>query len=254
VNFRQSVVLVTGATSGIGAATARAFAGRGARVMLSGRSERRGRHVMGEIAAGGHEASFLAGDVREAAFCRHLVDETVDRLGRLDVLVNNAGVSRPGTVEEIGEAEWRETLTVNLDAAFHLSRAAVPVMKRQGGGAIVNIASDWGLVAGERAVAYCASKGALVQLTRAMALDHAREGIRINAVCPSETDTPMLDSGGAHDGVDPQERRRIYAEALPIGRIATPDEIARVVVFLASDDASFMTGAAVPVDGGATAH
>jgi meso-butanediol dehydrogenase/(S,S)-butanediol dehydrogenase/diacetyl reductase len=156
----------------------------------------------------------------------------------LNVLVNGAGILYRATAEETTDAQWRETMAVNLDAVFHLSRAALPALRARSGGSIVNIASDWGLYGGRRALAYCASKGAVVQLTRAMALDHAPENIRVNAVCPGDTDTPMLDAEALQQGRDPAETRREMAAAAPLGRIATPEEVAKLVAFLASDDAA----------------
>jgi 2,3-dihydro-2,3-dihydroxybenzoate dehydrogenase len=244
--FDGKAVLVTGASSGIGAATARRFGREGARVMVSGLDEDGTASVAREIGVAGGEAHCIHGDLSDRAFCRRLFDETLARLGRLDVLVNNAGVSRRGTAEETSDETWDLTLAVNLSAMFFLSRAAVPVMRGQGGGAIVNTASELAIVATTRAPVYCASKAGVVQLTRAMALDHAREGIRINAVCPGPVDTPLLAGFRDH----PEEELRKIAAETPMGRIGTPDEIAAAILFLASDDASFMTGAAMVVDGG----
>jgi NAD(P)-dependent dehydrogenase (short-subunit alcohol dehydrogenase family) len=247
------VALITGATSGIGAATARRFAAAGARLMLSGRDQARGQSVLDSLGGGDEVATFLPGDVTDSAFCNRLVEATVKRFGRLDIVVNSAGVYRGGTAAETSDSLWREILAVNVDGVFFMSRAAVPVMKGQGGGAIVNIASDWGLVGGRQAVAYCASKGAVVQITRAMALDHARDKIRINAVCPGDTDTPMLRAGFERRGLDVEAGLRKSAGQTPLGRVASPEEVAQTVLFLASDAASYITGAALPVDGGNTA-
>ncbi len=244
--FDGKAVLVTGASSGIGAATARRFGAEGARVMVSGLDEAGSAGVAGEIEAAGGEAHFIDGDLGDRAFCRHLFDATLDRLGRLDVLVNNAGLSRRGLAEELSDDNWDMTLAVNLSAVFFLSRAAIPVMRNQGGGAIVNTASELAIVATTRSPAYCASKAAVLQLTRAMALDHAREGIRINAICPGPVDTELL-----LDFSDDRDRAlREIANETPMGRIGQPDEIAAAILFLASDEASFMTGAAMVVDGG----
>ncbi len=242
-------VLVTGASSGIGAATARRFGASGARVMLSGLDERGCKAVADDIAGAGGEALFLHGDLGDAAFCDRLVEDAVARLGRVDVLVNNAGLVRRGAADETSDDDWRATMAVNLDAVFYLSRAAVRVMKRQGGGVIVNTASELGLIGSHGNVAYCASKGGVIQLTRAMALDHARENIRVNAICPGPVDTPLL--ARFDDGRG--ERLKEIAEETPMGRVATPDEIAGAILFLASDDARFMTGATLVVDGGITA-
>jgi meso-butanediol dehydrogenase / (S,S)-butanediol dehydrogenase / diacetyl reductase len=214
--------------------------------MLTGRSFERGERVR---AACGPEALFLSGDISQPGFADQLVDETVRRWGRLDVLVNNAGVIHRHTAETSTDEEWDHVMAVNVTAVFRLSRAGIKAMKRNGGGVIVNIASDWALVGGRNAFAYCASKGAVAQMTRAMPLDHARENIRINCVCPGEIDTPMTASGLAHRGLTKEQ----LAAEIPLGRIANPDEIAKVL-FLASDDSSFMTGAMMSVDGGSTAE
>lgn len=250
---RSQVVLVTGATSGIGAACAEAFAAAGARLVLTGRNRARGEEVLARIHALGADAKFLPGDLTDSLFCNELIGRAVDRFDRLDVLVNNAGILHRSDAEETSDAVWAETIGLNLTAAFYLSRAAVPIMRSQGGGAIVNIASDWGLVGGDKAVAYCAAKGGLVLLTKAMALDHAREGIRVNAVCPGDTDTPMIDDDLIQQGRDLAEGRAEYEQAIPIGRMVSPAEVAALVVYLASDAAAAITGAAIPVDGGHTA-
>src|SRR5262245_48998978 len=250
MQLRDKVMIVTGATSGIGAAIARAAAAAGARLMLTGRSVERGEQVRADC---GGEAQFLAGDVSEAGFAERLVEETVRRCGRLDVLVNNAGVVHRHTAETATDAEWDHVIAVNVTAVFRLSRAGIRAMKRSGGGVIVNIGSDWALVGGRNAFAYCASKGAVAQMTRAMAIDHAQDNIRVNCVCPGDIDTPMLASGIARRGFTQAEGLKRLAAEIPLGRVAHPDEIAKAVVFLASDDSSFMTGALMSVDGGSTA-
>ncbi len=251
--FDGRVVLITGATSGIGAECAREFARRGATLMLTGRDEARGAAILAEVEDLGAKASFLAGDIRHAPFCGALVEATCDQFQQLDVVVNSAGVWRAGTAVDTTDEHWEHTLAVNLTGLFFVCRVALPVMVRQRGGSIVNIASDWGLVGGEAAAAYCASKGGVVLLTKAMALDHAKDNIRINAVCPTDTDTPMMEDDYRQAGIPHEEGKKLSAAAIPIGRMATPVDVAYAVCFLASDQAGFITGTALPLDGGVTA-
>lgn len=242
------VVLVTGASSGIGAAIAIAFAEDGWDVMAAGRDEGR----LEEVADVSAKIVTWSGELSDSEDCDELVRDTIDEFGQLDCLVNNAGVIVRADVADTSDEDWRYTMAINLDVPFFLSRAALPHLLGAEG-SIVNIASDWGLRGGERAAAYCASKGGIVLLTKAMAVDYAREGLRVNAICPGDVDTPMLAAEADEQGMELDAYLEEAAEESPNGRIATPEEIAELALFLASDAATHITGAAIPIDGGATA-
>ena len=241
----MSVVLVTGASSGIGAAIAIAFAEGGWDVMAAGRDEGR----LEEVADVSERIVTWAGELAESEDCDELIAETIDEFGEIDCLVNNAGVLKRGNVGETSDDDWRQTMTVNLDVPFFLSRAALPHLLRSEG-SIVNIASDWGLRGGKRAAAYCASKGGLVLLTKAMSKDHARDGLRINAICPGDVDTPMLAAEAEAQDVDIDEYMEELSEAATNGRVAEPEEVASLALFLASDAATHINGTTVAIDGG----
>jgi len=244
--------LITGATSGIGEATALLFAREGARVAITGRNEKRGHAVTETIVNNGGRAIFLRTDVRKAAECEHAVHETVKAFGRLDILFNNAGIFYPHDTIECSEEEWDEQIDINLKGTFLMSKAALPGMIAQGRGVIINNSSGWGIVGGDKAVAYCASKGGVVLMTKAMAIDHGRQGIRVNCICPGDVETPMLPQDAKMRGLEWDAYIAGCANR-PLGRVGSAEEIAKAVLFLASDDSSFMTGAALVVDGGGTA-
>ena len=250
--FAGKACIVTGATSGIGRAIALELASQRADLLLIGRNESRGLEALAELRSLGAAASFMAVDVAQPESARAVVKFALGVYGRIDVLVNNAGILINGTALDCTDEDWNRVMEVNVSAAFRLSRAVLPQMLQQGSGSIVNIASDWALMGARGATAYCVSKAALAQLTRCMALDYATAGIRVNAVCPGETDTPMLDL--AFPGDDRDRKVRTLAASIPLGRVARAEEIARVVAFVASADASFMTGALIPVDGGTSAQ
>ena len=244
----MKVALVTGASSGIGAAIALEFAGAGWGIMAAGRDEER----LAEVADESENIATWAGELGSSDDCDELIVDTIEEFGTLDCLVNSAGIYIPADISETSDDDWRTTMSINVDVPFYLSRSALPHLLRTSG-SIVNIASDWGLQGGERALAYCASKGAIVLLTKAMALDHSGEGLRVNAVCPGDVDTPMLTANAEDRGIDVATVLAEAAERSPNGRIATPEDVAALVLFLASDAAQHITGAAIPIDGGATA-
>jgi NAD(P)-dependent dehydrogenase (short-subunit alcohol dehydrogenase family) len=252
MRLANKVALITGGTSGIGEASALLFAKEGAKIAIAGRNEERGHSVTEQILKEGGSAIFIRTDVRKSEECRRAVDETVRAFGRLDVLFNNAGVFYPHTALDCTEEEWDLQIEINLKGTFLMSKFALPGMIQQGSGIIINNSSGWGIVGGDAAVAYCASKGGVVLLTRAMAIDHGRQGIRVNCICPGDVDTPMLPEDARMRGLK-WEDYLAGCSNRPLGRIGTANEIAKAVLFLASDDTSFMTGAALVVDGGGTA-
>lgn len=256
IDLADKVVIVTGGTRGIGAAIVDTCAGLGARVALTARDEKAGALVEGRVRAGGGAARVIQGDVTAPGFPERLVDDVLGHEGRIDVLVNNAGVLTRGNAVHCTDAEWDSVIATNVTAVFRLCRAVIPVLRDQFArdgrtGAIVNIASDWALVAASNALAYGTSKGAIAQLTRSMAVDHAKEGIRVNAVCPGDTETPMLLSERGEEA--PAALLARLGVSIPLGRVAQPEEIAAAVAFLASDAAAYITGVMLPVDGGSTA-
>jgi NAD(P)-dependent dehydrogenase (short-subunit alcohol dehydrogenase family) len=252
MRLENKVALITGGTSGIGRATALLFAQEGAKVALTGRDESRGQDVVEDIDRAGGTAIFIRSDVRFAAECRRAVDETLGAFGRLDILFNNAGVFFPNTVLDCTEEEWDLTVDISLKGTYLMCKFALPTMIAQGSGAIINNASGWGLVGGNEAASYCAAKGGVVLLTKAMAVDHSRQGIRVNCVCPGDVETPMLYEDAESRGMT-WEAYLAAAADRPMGRIGRPEEIAKAVLFLACNDSSFMTGAALAVDGGGSA-
>lgn len=241
--------IVTGGASGIGRATAVLLAAEGARVAVADLDERGARAV---AQACGPGALSLDVDVAVAEDCRRAVERAAETFGGLDVLVNNAGVIRRADVVETTEEEWDRVMAVNVRSVYLMSRFAIPVMVAGGGGAIVNTGSGWGLKGGARAASYCASKGAVVNLTRAMAIDHGPQDVRVNCVCPGDTDTAMLRSEAEQMG-EAEGSFLVDAAARPLGRIGTPEDIARAIVYLASDAAAFVTGSVLVVDGGGLA-
>ncbi len=246
------VALITGGTSGIGSATARRFAAEGAAVAITGRNVERGEQVVRDLVTTGAQAMFVRSDVRVAEECRHAVERTLERFGRIDVLFNNAGVFHPKTVPDCTEEEWDETIDSSLKGAFLMSKYVLPSMIERGSGSIIHTSSGWGIQGGDQAAAYCAAKGGLIVMAKAMAIDHGRHGIRVNCVCPGDVMTPMLPDDAAKRGQSWDEYAAGAAKR-PLGRIGTAEEIAEAVLYLASDESSFVTGTALVVDGGGIA-
>jgi NAD(P)-dependent dehydrogenase (short-subunit alcohol dehydrogenase family) len=253
MKLADKVAIITGGNSGIGQATANLFAREGARVCITGRNEKRCREVVEEINKISGQAVFVTADVRFPDECRKTVEATLEAFGRLDILFNNAGVYFPNTAVDCSEEEWDLTIDINLKGTYLMSKFALPHMIAQKSGVIINNGSGWGIVGGNKAVSYCASKGGVVLMTKAMAIDHAREGIRVNCLCPGDVETPMLEEDARMRGMPWEEYHAQAVAPRPMGRIGLPDEIAKAALFLASDDSTFMTGATLVVDGGGTA-
>jgi NAD(P)-dependent dehydrogenase (short-subunit alcohol dehydrogenase family) len=245
-------VIVTGGASGIGRATAELFVEEGAAVAIADINDADGVALVEEIQKNGGKAIYLHCDVTRAEDCQRAVLKTIDQLGGLDILFNNAGMIRRADVVETSEADWDKVMAVNVKSVFLMSKYAVPAMVDSGGGVIINSGSGWGLKGGGKAVSYCASKAAVVNMTRAMAIDHGPQNIRVNCVCPGDTDTPMLREEAQQLAQSEQE---FMAEAAdrPLGRYGEPMEVAQAVLFLASEAASYVTGTALVVDGGGIA-
>jgi NAD(P)-dependent dehydrogenase (short-subunit alcohol dehydrogenase family) len=244
--------LITGGASGIGRATAQLFAKEGAAVAIVDVNDAAGKDLAKEIQDSGSEAIYIHGDVTRAEDCQRAVELTVGQLGGLDILFNNAGVIRRKNILEISESEWDRVMEVNVKSIYLMSKFTLPVMVKAGGGAIINNGSGWGLRGGRNAVSYCASKGAVVNLTRAMAIDHGPDNIRVNCICPGDTDTPMLHGEAVQLGLNKESFLAEAAER-PMGRYGKPMEVAQAVLFLASEAASYVTGTILVVDGGGLA-
>jgi NAD(P)-dependent dehydrogenase (short-subunit alcohol dehydrogenase family) len=252
LSLRGRVALISGAASGIGRGIAGRLAEIGAAVVILDIDEERGAEAAADIAARGGRAEFMKCDVRRDADCRRAVSESVRKFGKIDILCNNAGnVIRKDCVE-LSEEEWDQAMAVTLKGAYLLSHHVIPHMIRGGGGSIINIGSGWSLKGGPKAVSYCAAKGGVLNMTRAMAIDHGRHGIRVNCICPGDVDTPLLRGECAQLGED-IGRFMKEAAARPIARVGTPEDVANAVLFFAGDMSQWVTGAVLVVDGGGIA-
>jgi meso-butanediol dehydrogenase / (S,S)-butanediol dehydrogenase / diacetyl reductase len=253
----SKVAIITGATSGIGKATALLFAEEGADLVITGRRAELGRGLEEGIQASGTRCVFVEADHSQAGDCTRVVERTLAEFGRVDILFNNAGIVTSGTAETTSEELWNETFAINVTAVWRMSKLVLPHMRNQGKGVIVNNGSDWSVVAGRDAFPYIMSKGAVAMMTKSMALDYARENIRVNAVCPGDTLVDRWLEQGYFEDSGPASLEGAIKESsgyLPMGRFGRPEEIARAVLFLASDDSSFVTGHLLLVDGGNTAQ
>lgn len=252
LSLKGKVTVVTGAASGIGRSIALRLADMGSLVSLIDIDEQKGTEAADEIRTRGGEALFTRCDVRSAADCRATVEAVIQRANKIDILCNCAGVAIRKDVVDLTEEEWDRSLDVTLKGIYLLSREVIPHMIRGGGGSIINIGSGWSLKGGPKAAAYCAAKGGVVNLTRAMAIDHGKHNIRVNCVCPGDVDTPLLRSECAQLGEDVQAFMREAANR-PLARVGTPEDVANAVLFLASPMSSWITGTALVVDGGGLA-
>lgn len=247
--MKNKSIIITGGASGMGAASARKFAESEANVTIVDINKELAGQVANEI----NISEPIIGDIRDSAFCNQVIEVTIERYGEVDVLINCAGTILRADAENTTDEDWHRVMSTNVDGLFFMSRAAIKPMVKNGNGVIINFGSIWGSVGSAGVVAYCASKGAVHQITRAMALDHAKDGIRINSVCPGEVNTPML-STGRKSPPTKEDLKKLADETIPVARLAEPEEIANVVFFLASEDASYMTGSMVTIDGGFTAR
>ena len=249
--FENKIVLITGGTSGIGEKTAEIFASKGAKIAVTGRNSVKGDELIKRLPGTGH--LFACSNLRNREEAQSLIARVIEITGIIDILVNSAGVALHGTVPQTTDEAWEKTMSVNLNAVFYLCRAVIPLMIQNKGGIIVNVASTWGLVGAEHSAAYCASKGALIQLTRSMAIDHAKDKVRINAVCPGAVDTPMLAAEATAFGLDIDDGKRLWASDAANNTLASTEDVASAILFLASNDAKHIHGVSLPVDGGSIA-
>jgi NAD(P)-dependent dehydrogenase (short-subunit alcohol dehydrogenase family) len=250
VKDKSNVVLVTGATGGIGKSIVNKYSRQGLTLAIADKDEEQANKLVHEINHGDGKAMAFPGDLLDQNYCDSLANEVQKKLGSIDILINNAGLMRRGDITQTSDEDYDLSMKINVEAPFRLIRAAIPLMAEAGGGSIVNVSSCWGINPGPNHLIYCTTKAALAAMTKCLGRDHAHQNIRINAVCPNEVNTPMLRTGFEIRGLNPDDAIEELNQSVPIGHIAEPEEIANVVSFLSSDEARYICGSLVEINGG----
>ena len=250
VKDKSNVVLVTGATGGIGKSIVNKYSRQGFTLAIADKDEEEANKLVHEINHGNGKAMAFPGDLLDQNYCDSLANEVQKKLGSIDILINNAGLMRRGDITQTSDEDYDLSMKINVEAPFRLIRAAIPLMAEAGGGSIVNVSSCWGINPGPNHLIYCTTKAALAAMTKCLGRDHAHQNIRINAVCPNEVNTPMLRTGFEIRGLNPDDAFEELNQSVPIGHIAEPEEIANVVSFLSSDEARYICGSLVEINGG----
>jgi len=250
VKDKSNVVLVTGATGGIGKSIVNKYSRQGLTLAIADKDEEQANKLVHEINHGNGKAMAFPGDLLDQNYCDSLANEVQKKLGSIDILINNAGLMRRGDITQTSDEDYDLSMKINVEAPFRLIRAAIPLMAKAGGGSIVNVSSCWGINPGPNHLIYCTTKAALAAMTKCLGRDHAHQNIRINAVCPNEVNTPMLRTGFEIRGLNPDDAIEELNQSVPIGHIAEPEEIANVVSFLSSDEARYICGSLVEINGG----
>ena len=247
---KSNVVLVTGANGGIGKAIVNKYSRQGLTMAIADKGENAANKLVHEINSSNGKAMAFPGDLLDQNYSDNLANEVKEKLGSIDILINNAGLMRRGNITQTSDEDYELSMKINVEAPFRLIRASIPLMVDSGGGSIVNISSCWGINPGPNHLIYCTTKAALAAMTKCLGRDHAHQNIRINAVCPNEVNTPMLRTGFEIRGLNPDDAMRELNQSVPIGHIAEPEEIADVVAFLSSDEARYICGSLVEINGG----
>jgi 2-keto-3-deoxy-L-fuconate dehydrogenase len=250
VKDKSNVVLVTGATGGIGKSIVNKYSRQGLTLAIADKDEEQANKLVHEINHSNGKAMAFPGDLLDQNYCDSLANEVQKKLGSIDILINNAGLMRRGDITQTSDEDYDLSMKINVEAPFRLIRAAIPLMAEAGGGSIVNVSSCWGINPGPNHLIYCTTKAALAAMTKCLGRDHAHQNIRINAVCPNEVNTPMLRTGFEIRGLNPDDAIEELNQSVPIGHIAEPEEIANVVSFLSSDEARYICGSLVEINGG----